>query len=317
MTTVISDTTLVCPKCGYGQPDGQSTCERCGLIFARYKTHAEPPEAIGSPAETGPPASLSGVFGSAQEDERRSLDRDGRRALAIGVAMGVLVFAAPFLNFLAGYLAVLVHEFGHAAAGWLFGFAAVPAFDFVYGGGVTMLGERNTGILVAVYAGFAFIFWLFRRNRPTLVVLAGCVVVYSAVAFSRGHECVHLAAGHLSELVFAAIFLYRGMSGVACRLKVERPLYMAMGSFLVLNTARFSHRLMSSAAFRAEYESAKGGGQWMDLSRLADEFFRTDLQNLAGVLLLLAILTPAVAWLGFRNERRALRLLSRRLDRNP
>ena len=41
----------------------------------------------------------------------------------------------PPLKFLFHPRCTIVHELGHTAVAWLFGFTAIPAFDFQYGGG--------------------------------------------------------------------------------------------------------------------------------------------------------------------------------------
>ena len=33
---------MICPKCGFDQPDGGLECPRCGVVFSRYKTAAAP-----------------------------------------------------------------------------------------------------------------------------------------------------------------------------------------------------------------------------------------------------------------------------------
>jgi hypothetical protein len=119
-------------------------------------------------------------------------------------------------------------------------------------------------------------------------------------AFTPGHEVLFLAAGHASELLFAGIFLYRALSGSACRTPGERPLYGAVATFLLLNAAGFAWRLMTDHGFRVEYEEAKGGGRWMDFSRLADEFFGVELQTVAAAFLFAAVATPLVTWAALR-----------------
>jgi hypothetical protein len=57
------------------------------------------------------------------------------------------------------------------------------------------------------------------------------------------------------------------------------------------------------------YEAAKGGGHWMDFSRLAEEYFRVPLDFIAGAFFLLCLLPPllglGLSWL--RPELTAIR----------
>ena len=80
-------------------------------------------------------------IGSADSDARRlsriargRIRRGGWLAFAIGLGLAVLTELWPLLRSLIGYFVVLVHELGHAASGWLFGYPSLPAFDFTYGG---------------------------------------------------------------------------------------------------------------------------------------------------------------------------------------
>lgn len=236
------------------------------------------------------------------------LDRDAARSLAWGAGAAFVVMLMPFTRFVASYLAILVHEFGHAVAGWVFGYPAIPAFDFLFGGGVTFHTGRSGAMLFCVYALFAAAAWWGRR-QPTLLLLIGIVAgVHVILGFTRAHEAIQLAAGHLSELVFAGWFLWRALDGSALRTRAERPAYAFAGSFLVLNAITFAWKLATSEAARAEYGAAKGGGHWMDFSRLASEFLGWELDTVARLYLVAAVVTPglvALAWHA-RSARTAL-----------
>jgi hypothetical protein len=226
-------------------------------------------------------------------------DRDAARSLAWGAGAALVVMLVPFTRFVASYLAILVHELGHAVAGWVFGYPAIPAFDFLFGGGITFHTGRSGAMLFCVYALFATAAWWARR-RPTLLLLIGIgAVIHVILGFTRAHEAIQIAAGHLSELVFAGLFLWRALDGSALRTRAERPAYAFAGSFLVLNAIAFAWRLATSDAARVEYGAAKGGGHWMDFSRLAHEFLGWELDAVARLYLVAAVVTPgvvALAW---------------------
>jgi len=303
-------TAIVCPKCGHESAllsDPEAACERCGLVFARFREREETARLAAATVREQAVNPADVLEGTAAAPLSTGLDVAARRALAAGPAAGLALYALPFTRFLLRYLATLVHELGHAAVGWAFGYPSIPAFDFMYGGGVTMLDQRNTGVLIVVYAGFAGLGWWFWRRgaQVALAILALGVAVYSMAAFTPGHEALFLAAGHASELLFAGIFLYRALSGSACRTPGERPLYGAVATFLLLNAAGFAWRLMTDHGFRVDYEEAKGGGRWMDFSRLAEEFFGVELQTVAAAFLCAAIATPLVTW-AFLRWREAL-----------
>lgn len=276
-----------CPKCGYSQVDCGDSCARCGLIFARYR-----------PCETARALPGRPVIPSDEPPVAPAW------ALWTGTALGALFVAVPFLRFFGSVLSTLVHEFGHAAVAWAFGYPSIPAFDLVYGGGVTIHDARNPGLLIAAGGAFLFACWSFRRSARVLAGLGAGALAYLLLALTSGHEALIIAAGHASELVLAGLFIYRGVTGAACRIEAERPLYAGAGTFIALHAAYFGWQLVTDATFRALYDEAKGGGGWMDLSRLSAEFSWGSVAGLGGWLALLGLLTPPLALLAARGVRR-------------
>jgi len=226
-----------------------------------------------------------------------------RRALILGGALALVVYLVPFLRFVFHTLITLVHELGHTLVAWAFGIPAIPAFDFVYGGGVTLHQGRSTGLTILIYVAFAALAYWLRESRGYLVALAVWVGAYTLVAFTPLHEAIEIAMGHGSELIFAGIFLYRALTGDACRVPGERPLYAFCGLFILLSDAVFALSLLTSPDSVADYEGAKGGGHWMDLSRLADEYAHVDLQAIVFVFLLAVALVPFAAYLASARAR--------------
>jgi hypothetical protein len=201
-----------------------------------------------------------------------------------------------------GAMTTLVHEMGHAAFGWLFGYPSIPAFDFSYGGGVTLHQDRVVLLSAAVAAALAGGAYALRERAPLRNALIAALALYVPLASTRGHEAAILAMGHGGELCFATLALHRALSGRGCKLDAERPLYGLIGWFIVLSDVRFAWRLRASHLHRDLYESAKGGGHWMDFSRLADELFHVPLDTIAGVFLALLVVPPLAA-LGLQRLR--------------
>src|SRR5262249_21436063 len=152
------------------------------------------------------------------------------------------------LRFVFHTLITLVHELGHAVASWAFGIPAIPSFDFVYGGGVTVSQGRSTGLMVLIYLALAALAYRIRDNRGYLIALLAWVCAYTLAAFTAAHEAIEVAMGHGSELIFAGIFLYRALTGASCRVEGERPLYASCGFFILLNDAMFAVSLLTSKA---------------------------------------------------------------------
>lgn len=232
----------------------------------------------------------------------QSVTPEGRKNLRIGAVLGVVLFALPFTRFVLSYLDVLAHELGHALASWGFGYPAVPAFDWRYGGGVTLSSERSTPVMLICYGLFAVLLFALRAH-PRARNLAGVLlVVYTIAAFTPLHELIQLAMGHVMELVIAGIFLYRAIAGRAITHAVERPLYAACAVFMMLQNAALAWGLMRSAESRELYGAAKGGGHWMDLSRIAHDYLGVGLPTVAFLLFLACLVTPCASYLVHRYE---------------
>lgn len=302
---------IACPRCGHAQRFAGAECERCGVVFARLRGRREL-EPVLAGGGAGSAAAAPGFAAAPAEPCAPPIDRRGWIAWGVGGALALLTQVLPWLQLLVGYFVVLVHELGHALAGWLFGFPSLPAFDFVYGGGVTARLARSSLLVVAVYALFAAGLWAFRRNRATAGLLAGAAAAYTALLAVGGDEVAIVAMGHGGELVFAAIFLHRALSGRAVAHEAERPLYAWLGFHVVLHDARFAWGLVASDVQRHAYAAAKGGGHWMDFSRLSRELLGVPVEALALAFLAACLATPVVVLLA-HAQRARLAALGRRL----
>jgi hypothetical protein len=280
-----------CPKCGFEAEDS-SECARCGVVYARWRAPAveEAPLPVIEEAE-GPP--LVGCERSEPAPPR--IDRLGWAAFGGGLAAALVALQFPLAEAALSGMKTLVHEMGHAAFGWLFGYPSIPAFDFSYGGGVTLHQQRSVLLCALVVAAAAYGAFALRAHTVLRNSLLAFLALYAPLALTRGHEVVILAMGHGGELCFATLAFHRALSGRGCTLAAERPLYGLLGWFLVLGDVVFAWRLRTSAFHRELYEAAKGGGHWMDFSRLADEFLRVPLESVATGFLVLCLAPPVLA----------------------
>ena len=242
------------------------------------------------------------------------MDRDTLKSLGIGLALFIFVVLVPFISYVFHYLITLVHELGHTIFGLLFGYFSVPAFDFVYGGGITIHTKQSLASLIFVYLFLGWLLYFYRRNKLAFSIILIIFALYSLAAFTSAHQVVILFMGHGAELVFAGIFLYRALSGSSIVVSTERPLYAFLAFFIFYKDFRFAYDLMYSPAYRAEYAAAKGGGHWMDFSRIAREFIHVELTSVAAFFLFLCIITPVVTFLFFRYKPRMDRIFHRVLS---
>ena len=244
------------------------------------------------------------AFASAAASREPIIDRAGWLAFGGGGVVALVALQFPLLRTALSGLTTLVHEMGHAACGWLFGYPSIPAFDFDYGGGVTLQQDRIPLLVGAVIAAACYGAYAL-RERPRLrnALIAG-LALYVPLALTRGHEMLIVAMGHGGELSFATLALHRALSGRGCAAPAERPLYGLVGWFLVFSGVAFAWQLRTSDIHRELYEAAKGGGHWMDFSRLAEEFWHVPLEAVAAGFLLFCLLPPALA-LWFQRLRSA------------
>ncbi len=290
-----------CPSCGYRTAPEDLACSLCGAVLRR----SEAPEPV--------------VQQPSREEAEEKAERLGTLKLA-GITFGIsavlvwftsmasresasmFISLVGFIGFIFRYLAVLVHEMGHAVFAWIFGYPAVPAFDLTYGGGVTIWQDRKVLLVLGVYALFATAFTIFgiSRNRSGLIFTGVVLVLFAFLAHTSGHDVVILFMGHGTELLFAGLALYRMLSRSAIINPAERPLYGVIGWFMVLDSIRFGLSLVYSPAARYEYGAAKGGGHWMDFDRIASDHLGISLEPVALFFALCALAVPAVsfaAWL--------------------
>ncbi|MGQ9896622.1 MAG: hypothetical protein ACUVR8_03535 [Acidobacteriota bacterium] len=244
------------------------------------------------------------------------MDIQGYQSILGGAALAAAVVFLPFFafpSFLLHPLVTLIHELGHTLAGWLYGYPSIPAFDFVYGGGVTLHQDRQWLLTGLWLAAFTWLLYYFRSNPGTLLVLGGLAGAYVITAATTWHEAIVIAMGHGGELLFATVFLYRAWSGTSLVHQVERPIYGFAGFYIQFYDLHFAFNLLTSQAARLDYEEAKGGGHWMDFSRLANEFFGGRFLLVVVAFFLACLLPPLIAWLLHRYQAHWQQWLLRRL----
>mgnify|MGYP006287274943 CR=1 FL=1 len=228
--------------------------------------------------------------------QKQTVPKKGWYAWAGGLALALFLFLVfPAFEYYFYYLIIIIHEFGHMITSWLFGYPALVSFDFVYGGGYSPTLNRNTFVLIGVYAVFIFLLYRFRSRKHINKWIIALVAVYTLVGFSKLHGVIIDFMGHGMELVFATIFLYRGLSGYAVKIPLERPLYAFCGFYIQFHDIGFAHQLITSAAYRAEYSMSKGGGHVMDFDRIADQIAGGNVSLVAAIFFILCLLPPFMA----------------------
>jgi predicted Zn finger-like uncharacterized protein len=295
-----------CPHCGKAfrvdvrLAGRRARCKRCGVLT----TIPAPKKLSAADAPVPAPAPIAAPQRSISRRKPKLIDRHGRFAIVIGLGLACFALLVPWAGFVVHVLMTVVHELGHVATAWLFGSPALPSFDLTYGGGFSHILARQPIVIILVYAAFASLAYRMRDDRTALITVLAVIVLYSAVVFSSLRELLVIAMGHGSELLFAGLFLFRAFSGSQIVRSQERPLYAFLGLYIVMDRARFAYRLMTSHEHRESYGNAKGGGHWMDFSRIANEHLHVRLEVVAGLFLLACAITPMAAFLFYCYQRR-------------
>lgn len=291
-----------CPKCGHPAPSGALECAQCGVIFARATRGRAPvirPYVI--------------------EEERIADGRIGRSELKIlgfGLIAAIVIYALPFTRFVFSAIVTLFHELGHAVAGWLLGYASLPAFDLVYGGGLTHHGPFRLSIAVAVGCGFAYLAWLFRQNRKSVAIVAALFLFWLLLVTREWRrELAFASAGHLAEFILAGILFYKALAGVGWRAPdVERPLGAFVAFFVQIHSTLFAWRLIRDPQFLDWYREGKGGALMNDLEVIALDLqiwlgFAPQIEGVAKMLLVFSVLPTAIALVWYFERARWHRVL--------
>lgn len=304
-----SDQQRACPACGFDgdalQASATEECPKCGVVLAKARARRsglyDPTAVARIVSATGAPAHGATATSASATGALRAWSAGAKAAFRHGAVLGLVVYLIPWTRFVFSYLSTLIHELGHSATSWLFGYPAIPTLDFLYGGGVSFRWPRSAALSFLILAGLAYMIWWSRYPRHRLVVALSVAVVYGALAVTPIHDLLIIAMGHGAELLAASVFYYRALSGRSTRHALERSLYAACAVFLNVSAFVFAYRLVASALFQRQYEQAKGGGHWMDFSRLSDSL-GVSLTLVAGVFWLGALAPFVAAWLCHLNR---------------
>jgi len=258
---------MTCPRCSADAADAALECPSCGIVFAKWRA---PRTADAAPDV--PPVSLAPGSGGAvpwsllreppkpPPPETLGITHAGWKATAIGLGMALALTFFPLLTFILSPLTTMVHEIGHTAVLWLFGYSAIPAFDFGHGGGVTMSDLQRSGLIVGAWVVGALLVGWWQREKPAVLIALGAGVLAYLAMYNRTGEVLAITlGGHGGEIAFAALFLYRGLTGWGCKVEAERPLYAFLAFMILLASIRLGFSLLGNTAERAIYLQGKGG----------------------------------------------------------
>jgi hypothetical protein len=311
--SVVATAAVACPVCG-APDEGGATCRACGLLLRR-RGPPEPVPPTGARAGEDPVGGLALSWSPSTSPAGRPEARAEARPapppawggvpartedrawpyLAIGAVLAPVLTTTPLLRYVGWFLASLVHETGHCLAAWFVGCPAFPAIR-LDGHAAAVHGPQSIPLFALVWAGLAAVAWRVRESRAALVSMVAVLALHPLLALTRGREGLFLVSGHLGELGFATVFLWRAWTGGFTASRVERGLYAVLGWFLVGRNAWLSAGLAWSDQAKATYASNGSFGLENDYVRLAREVVGGSTEAVAVGMLLVAVATPFVAW---------------------
>lgn len=255
---------MICPRCSTEAPDEARDCPSCGIIFAKWRApRAGSVDAPVSPTRAAaipPPTWALRTPPPPPPPETLGITHAGWRAAAFGLVMACVLTFFPLVSFLLHPLGTLVHEIGHTVVFWVFGYPAVPAFDFTNGGGMTMGDhDRSSAVVGAWVTGLLILAWWQREKKGVLVALAAVAIIYFFMYNTWRERLAISIGGHGGEIVFGALFLYRALTGWGCKLEAERPLYAFIGFMVLFGSLRLGFILAGNSVEKDWYLQGKGG----------------------------------------------------------
>lgn len=275
-----------CAQCGTTNDDQASICRLCGLLLVRREDDPFRLPRTEQPSVQAPRKTLRIPVGWVH--------------LGAGILLALLLTLTPVLRFMGWLLGSLFHETGHVAFAWFVGCPAWPAISL--GGHAAAIHKpQSTGVLVVVGLLLAIGAWQAWRAKRFRGLAIGALVAWPILAFlDTPRDLGFLLSGHLGELTFAGIFLWRARTGRAIERESERPVYAALGWFLVARNVVLTFGLVFSESARAWYHSSGSFGLTNDYVRVAQQVLHVPLETVAVFMLLVSLgvvpLVLAMTW---------------------
>jgi hypothetical protein len=197
----------------------------------------------------------------------------------------------------------VVHEFGHAVCAWATGYPALPTFDIINGGGITMISDSRSFVVllpIIFFLAFATYKWYGYMGTSALWAAAPLWIIYALFSFSGPMwRFLINSSGHASEILIGTVCIYFGFSTAKFnRPRHEKIILFTLGSNILVNAAKFAISL-SDAGFVSDYVESEKVHDFVKLSNamgLPYSFF-------SFVLLVLIVLGVAAdCWLIYQFE---------------
>ncbi len=218
------------------------------------------------------------------------------------VAFGLGALTAPLLGvipLMGWFIGALCHEMGHTTGALLSGRPAMPRINPT-GSALTTYSDPSLFLTFFVPALVGLGLWRLFAGvwRVAFLSVLGLLVI--ALRWNAAIPKVFfLMSGHVGEMIFATVFLWRGWTGGFTQSAGERVLYATTGFYLLGSNILLSLGLVFSASTRAWYRGPGAGACENDYVRLARDLFGWDLESVALLMVIPALaVLPVAIWLG-------------------
>jgi hypothetical protein len=227
---------MECPKCHFDHPQQTDECLKCGIIFAKYLAFQE---AVANVRPVEPERSPEQINQAQSKAKNEFLCR----AFALPGALLLGWLANYSMPMLCAFLAMWLHEFGHAICGWFCGYMAFPT------AWITMIGDRSRWISLLFGAAAAVGgYFAFRLERWFWVAVSAVILLLFILGNLQTEAHAHL------------LFTFWGDGGAYVLSTILMlTFYARADSPITKNQLRWGFLILGAMAFWSVYTRWQGG----------------------------------------------------------
>lgn len=167
---------------------------------------------------------------------------------AFGLVMALAIFIFfPVSGYILGFISVPDQHLSDAMAGWMAGAlpSTIPALNVNYEAprSADALGFLISIGILGILAILAFVF---KKSSAWFWLFGSLLLFHSSISFLPEHRLALLYFGHIMEIFFCSLFVFRAFTGTQVLFYSERALYATVGWLLWLENLRFGWMLVQS-----------------------------------------------------------------------
>ncbi|MCF6318601.1 MAG: hypothetical protein L3J83_04855 [Proteobacteria bacterium] len=197
-----------------------------------------------------------------------------KQSLIIALMLAFVAKKVPILSIAFNAYNTAVHEVGHAFTAWIFGYIAIPSFDYINGGGVTRLFSRPLLLCLIAFVFVVINLLLINQQIKTnskKVVWIG-LIVYSILFFSQLHRLLITYMGIGGEILISFVIAWYALFNLKDKIKIKHLLYLFLSMSIFQNTTNFIYSLLFDAETKTNY--IEGKQQILENSALTNDLVK-------------------------------------------